>query len=148
MTPGDHALLRNLNNEIQKLNYALDARITAVENDMHSNSEDRAELMRLNASISQTVKDAKKLQLDVREKALDAQRPPKTGMGYDGYFDKSYYKHPATKAIEKWIRKSGDASAMTREELQHISFNHMNMDAYPPEQKVLISAAADLGGFF
>lgn len=146
-SPGDAAILRQLTNEIHKLNYALDARITAVENDLQSNAEDRQELMRLNASISNTVKQAKELQLQVKEKALQLQRPPTT-MGVDGYYDKSFYKHPATKAIEKFIRKSGDVGALTNEERQYIDFNRIPLDAYPPEQKVLISAAADLGGFF
>ncbi len=140
--------LRRLTDEIHKLSYSLDQRISAVESDLQSNAEDRAELIRLNASISQTVKEAKKLQLDTREKMLDAQRPPRTGMGYEGYEGKSYYKHPATKAIEKWIRKSGDVGALTNDERAYIDFNRIQYDAYPPEQKVLISAAADLGGFF
>ncbi len=139
--------LRRLTEEIHKLSYSLDSRITQVENDLQSNAEDRQELMRLNASISQTVKEAKKLQLDTKEKMLAAQRPPST-MGIEGYYDKSYYKHPATKAIERFIRKSGDVGALTNEERQYIDFNRIQYDAYPPEQKVLISAAADLGGFF
>jgi HK97 family phage major capsid protein len=144
---GDMSALNKLTHEINRLNNHLDARISAIENQLESNAEDRQELMRLNASISQTVKDAKKLQLDIKERALEAQRPPMM-MGIDGYFDKSYYKHPATRAIEKWFRKSGDVGALTTEERAYIDFNRIQYDAYPPEQKVLISAAADLGGFF
>jgi hypothetical protein len=145
-TASEVAAIRSLTNEINKLHYSLDARVTAMEQDLRSNAEDRAELMRLNASISNTVKQAKQLQLDIKERALESQRPPSM-MGYEGY-TAGRWKHPATQAIEKFIRKSGDPSALTREELSYISFNHMNFDAYPPEQKVLISAAADLGGFF
>lgn len=144
---GDMSALNKLTHEINRLNNHLDARITAIEGQLESNAEDRQELMRLNAQISHTVKEAKKLQLDVKEKALSSQRPP-TAMGIDGYYDKSYYKHPATKAIEKWIRKGGDVGALNSEERAYIDFNRINYDSYPQEQKVLISAAADLGGFF
>ncbi len=143
----NYTALAKLSHEINRLNNHLDARISAVENQLETNSEDRQELMRLNASISNTVKQAKQLQLDVKERQLAAQRPP-TMMGIDGYFDKSYYKHPATKAIEKWFRKGGDIGALTTEERSHIDFNRIQYDAFPPEQKVLVSAAADLGGFF
>ncbi len=141
------AAINRLTTEINKLSYALDARITAVETAVGSNAEDRQELMRLNAQISQTVKDAKKLQLDIKEKSLSSQRPP-SAMGIDGYYDKSAYKHPATRALERWMRKGGDVGALSNEERAYIDFNRIEYDAYPPEQKVLISAAADLGGFF
>jgi len=145
-TPSEMAAIRQLTTEINKLHYHLDARVTAMEQDLRSNAEDRAELMRLNASISNTVKQAKELQLQVKERALESQRPPSV-MGYEGY-STGRWQHPATQAICKLIRKGMDVGALTNEERQYVDFNRIQYDAYPPEQKVLISAAADLGGFF
>src|SRR5258708_21483728 len=45
-------------------------------------------------------------------------------------------------------RKGGDVQALTMEERSYIDFNHMNWDMYTPEQKVMVSGSADLGGFF
>lgn len=76
-----------------------------------------------------------------KELALRAQRPGYTGPVYGG-------KSEATRAIEKWMRKGGDILALDPHERQLIDFHHMDMSQYPDEQKVMVSAAADLGGFF
>jgi len=146
--------LNKLSEEIHKLNYKLDQRISAVENRLDSgpfSAEGMQELMRINTAISNTVKEAKEYQLQQKEQALAAQRPPVPG----GYNDNGYHgtsssawQPPATKAIVKFLRKGGDIGALSSEERSYIDFNRMNMDQFSMEQKVLVSAAADLGGFF
>jgi HK97 family phage major capsid protein len=149
--------LNKLTEEIQKLNKHLDERVKTLE-DRQSKTETkisqggpiaaeaRRELEAINAKISGEIKEYKKLVLEQKETMLAVQRPPAPG-GYPGSAAGSY-KPPATKAIEKWMRKGGDSSALTMEERRYIDFNHMDYDLYTPEQKVLVSAAADLGGFF
>src|SRR5258708_513977 len=149
--------LNKLTEEIQKLNKHLDERVKTLEERQSKTetkisqggpiaAEARKELEAINAKISAEIKEYKKLVLEQKETLLAAQRPPVRG-GYPGSSAGSY-KPPATKALEKWIRKGGDSTALTREELSYISFNHMDYDQYTPEPKVLISAAAEMGGFF
>ena len=149
--------LNKLTEEIQKLNAHLDSRVKTLEERQSKTetkisqggpiaAEARKELEAINAKISAEIKEYKKLVLEQKETLLAAQRPPVPG-GYPGS-TAGAYKPPATKALEKWIRKGGDASALTMEERSYIDFNHMDMDLYTPEQKVMVSAAADLGGFF
>src|SRR6266700_2027894 len=149
--------LNKLTEEIQKLNKHLDERVHTLEENQAKTelkisqggpiaAEARQELEKINAKISGEIKDYKKLVAENKENMLAAQRPPVAG-GYPGSMSGSY-KPPATKALEKWMRKGGDSSALTREELSYVSFNHMDYDQFTPEQKVMVSAAADLGGFF
>jgi len=146
--------LNKLTEEIQKLNKHLDERVHTLEERQAKTetkisqggpiaAEARAELEKINKKISDEIKDYKKLVAEQKEQMLAMQRPPVPG-GYPGSAAGSY-KPPATKALEKWIRKGGDQSALTREELSYISFNHMDYDQFTPEQKVMVSAAADLG---
>ncbi len=149
--------LNKLTEEIQKLNKHLDERVHTLEENQAKTelkisqggpiaAEARQELEKINAKISGEIKEYKKLVAENKENMLAAQRPPVAG-GYPGSMSGSY-KPPATKALEKWMRKGGDSSALTREELSYVSFNHMDYDQFTPEQKVMVSAAADLGGFF
>src|SRR6266571_1540998 len=149
--------LNKLTEEIQKLNKHLDERVHTLEEQQAKTelkisqggpiaAEARQELEKINAKISGEIKDYKKLVAENKENMLASQRPPVAG-GYPGSMSGSY-KPPATKALEKWMRKGGDSSALTREELSYVSFNHMDYDQFTPEQKVMVSAAADLGGFF
>jgi HK97 family phage major capsid protein len=149
--------LHKLTEEIQKLNKHLDERVKTLEERQDKTetkisqggpiaAEARQELEKINAKISGEIKEYKKLVLEQKEQMLAMQRPPVAG-GYPGSTAGSY-KPPATKAIEKWIRKGGDASALTMDERRLIDFNHMDYDQFTPEQKVMVSAAADLGGFF
>jgi HK97 family phage major capsid protein len=149
--------IKLLTEEISKLNHSLDERVRAVEERQDKTetkisqggpiaAEARNELMAINTKISEEIKQYKKLVLEQKEALLAAQRPPVPG----GYLGSSAgaWKAPATKALEKWMRKSGDITALTTDERALISFNHMDYDQFTPEQKVLVSAAADLGGFF
>lgn len=149
--------IKKLTEEISKLNHALDERVRTLEERQNKTetkiseggpiaAEARNELIAINTKISAEIKEYKKLVLEQKEAMLAAQRPPNPN-GYPGSSAGSW-KAPATKAIEKWMRKGGDASALTMEERRYIDFNHMDMDQFTPEQKVLVSAAADLGGFF
>ncbi len=149
--------LNKLNEEIQKLNKHLDERVKTLEERQGKTetkisqggpiaAEARAELEKINAKISGEIKEYKKLVLEQKENMLALQRPPVAG-GYPGSTSSSY-KPPATKAIEKFIRKAGDVQALTMDERRLIDFNHMDYDQFTPEQKVMVSAAADLGGFF
>jgi len=149
--------LAKLNEEIQKMNKLLDERVHTLEERQSKtetkisqggpiDAEARKELEAINAKISADIKEYKKLVLEQKEAALAAQRPPVPG-GYPGSTSGAW-KPPATKALEKWIRKGGDSSALTMDERRLIDFNHMDMDQYTPEQKVMVSAAAELGGFF
>ncbi len=149
--------LNKLTEEIQKLNKHLDERVKTLEERQNKTetkisqggpiaAEARKELEAINKKISDEIKEYKNLVLEQKETLLAAQRPPVPG-GYPGSTAGSY-KPPATKAIEKWFRKGGDITALTTDERSYIDFNHMDMDLYTPEQKVMVSAAADLGGFF
>src|SRR5260221_5790771 len=149
--------LKKLSEEILKLNKHLDERVKTIEERQSKTetkisqggpiaAEARQGLDAINAKISGEIREYKKLVAEQKETMLAAQRPPVAGK-YPGSAAGSY-KPPATKALEKRFRKGCDASALTREELSYISFNHMDYDQYTPEQKVMVSAAADLGGFF
>jgi HK97 family phage major capsid protein len=149
--------LNKLTDEIQKLNKHLDERVKTLEERQSKTetkisqggpiaAEARQELEKINAKISAEIKEYKRLVAEQKEQLLAAQRPPVPG-GYPGSAAGSY-KPPATKALEKWMRKGGDVTALTMDERRLIDFNHMDYDQFTPEQKVMVSAAADLGGFF
>ncbi len=146
--------LSKLTEEIQKLNKHLDERVKTLEERQSKTetkisqggpiaAEARKELEAINAKISAEIKEYKKLVLEQKEAMLAAQRPPVPG-GYPGSSAGSW-KPPATKAWEKWMRKGGDITALTMDERRLIDFNHMDYDQFTPEQKVMVSAAADLG---
>lgn len=149
--------VKELVEQIHKLNKHLDERVKTIE-DRQSKTETkisqggpvaaeaRAELNKINDAISNEIKEYRKLVLEQKEAMLALQRPPPTS-GYRGS-SAGAFKPLATRALEKWMRKGGDAQALTMEERNYIDFNHMNMDQFTAEQKVMVSAAADLGGFF
>lgn len=145
--------LKELTEEIQKLNKHLDERVKTIETWQAATEEKiskgglvpaeaKTELDTINADITAKINEYKELLQQEKERKLAEQRP--------GWQSKQggHHKAPATKAIEKWFRKRGDITALSMEERKLIDFNHMDMSAYPDEQKVLVSAAADLGGFF
>src|SRR6266700_3929582 len=149
--------LKLLSEQILKLNKHLDERVKTIEERQDKTetkisqggpvaAEARAELTKINDKISSEIKEYRKLVVEQKEAMLALQRPPPTN-GYRGSTAGSW-KPPATKALERWMRKGGDPSALTMEERSYIDFNHMNWDQYTPEQKVMVSSAADLGGFF
>ena len=146
--------LKELTEAVQTLNKHLDERVTTIESWQAKTEEKiskgglvpaeaKQELDTINAEISKKIAEYKELLLQEKEAKLQAQRP-----GFQNKQGGRHEKAPATKAIEKWIRKRGDITALNQEERSLIDFNHMNMDALNAEQKVLVSAAADLGGFF
>jgi len=149
--------VKDLVEQIHKLNKHLDERVKTIEERQSKTetkisqggpvaAEARAELNKINDAISNEIKEYRKLVLEQKEAMLAMQRPPPTN-GYRGS-SSGAFKPMATRAIEKWIRKGGDVQALTMEERSYIDFNHMNMDQFTPEQKVMVSGAADLGGFF
>src|SRR6266496_3823771 len=109
-------------------------------------AEVRANLDTLNNDITGSISKYNGLIADRKELALARQRP-----GYAGNYAYGGHKSESTRAIEKWIRKQGDILALTNEERKLIDFNYMDFGPSSPmthEQKVMTSAAADLGGFF
>jgi HK97 family phage major capsid protein len=149
--------VKNLVEEIHKLNRHLDERVRTIEERQGKTekkiseggpvaAEARAELNKINDQINAEIKEYRKLVAEQKEMQLAAQRPPPTN-GYRGS-NAASYKPAATKALEKWMRKGGDVQALTMEERSYIDFNHMNWDQFTPEQKVMVSGSADLGGFF
>jgi HK97 family phage major capsid protein len=147
--------LNTLTAEIQKMNKHLDERVKTIEENQAKldekiskggaiPAEAKQELDTINAEISAKIAQYKELVLQEKEQKLAAQRPGYAG-NYNGFRSQ---KDPATKAIEKWLRKRGDITALSNDERKLIDFNHMSYDSMTPEQKVLVSAAADLGGFF
>src|SRR5258707_2877568 len=149
--------VKELVEQIHKLNKHLDERVKTIEERQSKTetkisqggpvaAEARAELNKINDAISNEIKEYRKLVLEQKEAMLAMQRPPPTN-GYRGSAAGAF-KPLATRALEKWMRKSGDIQALTMEERSYIDFNHMDMDQFTPEQKVMVSAAADLGGFF
>src|SRR5258708_6389983 len=139
--------LDRLNEQIFKHNRHLSDRIDAVENRVNSeifSGEGLAELNRINSEISRTVKEAKRIQVEYKERALAAQRPPLMGTAYEP----GSWMAPSTKAFIKALRRGGDMGALTNEERSYIDFNRINYDQFSPEVKVMVSAAAELGGFF
>lgn len=147
--------LKELTEAVQKLNKQLDERVAAIEEWQKKTdlkvgqggnppAEGQPQLDTINAEISAKIAEYKELLAQEKEAKLAAQRP-----GFAGnYGGRHHQKAPATKAIEKWLRKRGDITALTNDERKLIDFNHMDYAGMPDEQKVLISAAADLGGFF
>ncbi len=147
--------LKELTEAIQKLNKDLDERVRTVETWQVKTEEKiskggtvppeaKAELDAFNAEINKLKEKYNDLIAEQKEEKLAAQRP-----GYAGnYAGKRGQKPAATKALEKWMRKRGDIDALSTEERKLIDFNQMDMSQYPDEQKVMVSAAADLGGFF
>ncbi len=150
-----YAELKELTEAIAQLNKKLDDRVTAIEEWQKKTdvkvsqgggvpAEGLAAVDTINKEISAKIAEYKELQLQEKEARLAAQRP-----GFAGnYAGRKHEKAPATKAIEKWLRKRGDITALSHEERKLIDFNHMDYAGIPDEQKVLISAAADLGGFY
>lgn len=147
--------LKTLTEEIQKLNKTLDERVSVLEEMQRKHElkvseggnvppEGLPQVKALNEEINAKIAEYKALVQEQKELALAAQRP-----GYAGLRGNGKQEKPAsTKAIEKWIRKSGDLSVMTPEERSLIDFHHMDYSSMDPETKVMVSAAADMGGFF
>src|SRR6266700_3416069 len=134
--------LKLLSEQILKLNKHLDERVKTIEERQDKTetkisqggpvaAEARNELNKIQDKISGEIKEYRKLVVEQKEAMLSLQRPPPTN-GYRGSTSGSY-KPLATR---------------TMEERSYIDFNHMNMDQFTPEQKVMVSAAAELGGFF
>lgn len=146
--------LKELTEEIQKLNKHLDERVRTIETWQASTEEKiskgglvpneaKQELDTINAEISKKIAEYKELLLQEKEAKLAAQRP-----GYQSKQGGRHAKPAATKAIEKFLRKNGNIDALTNDERKLIDFNRMDLSQLPDEQKVLVSAAADLGGFY
>jgi HK97 family phage major capsid protein len=147
--------LKELTDAVTQLNVKLDERVRSIEEwqaktDLKVSQgggipvEGKAAVDTINAEISVKIAEYKQLLAEQKEEKLAAQRP-----GYAGnYGGRKHQKPAATKAIEKWLRKGGDQSILSSEERKLIDFNHMDYANMPDEQKVMISAAADLGGFF
>src|SRR5258708_15368108 len=149
--------VKDLVEQIHKLNKHLDERVKTIEERQSKTetkisqggpvaAEARAELNKINDGIRNEIKESGKFVLEQKEAMLAMQRPPPTN-GYRGSAAGAF-KPLATRALEKWMRKGGDVQALTMEERSYIDFNHMNYDQFTPEQKVMVSSAADLGGFF
>lgn len=147
--------LKQLTEEIHTLNGTLDSRVKTIETWQSKweekisqgglvPAEAKQQLDTINAEISARIAEYKALKEQEKEQKLAAQRPGYAG-NYNGF---RHQKDPATKSIEKFIRKRGDITALSQDERKLIDFNHMSFDGMTPEQKVLVSAAADLGGFF
>ncbi len=113
--------LKLLSEQILKLNKHLDERVKTIEERQDKTetkisqggpvaAEARAELTKINDKISSEIKEYRKLVLEQKEAMLALQRPPPTN-GYRGSTAGSY-KPMATRALEKWMRKGGDASAL------------------------------------
>src|SRR5260221_11025467 len=108
--------LNKLNEVIQQLNKHLDDRVKDLEKRQEKTetkisqggpiaAEAQQELEKINSKISAEIKEYKRLVLEQKEAMLAAQRPPGPG-GYPGSAAGSW-KPPATKALEKWMRKGG-----------------------------------------
>src|SRR6266487_1506434 len=131
--------------QVQTLRHTLNSQLEEYyKNGMPA--EVRTSLDTLNRDITGSISKYNELIADRKEEKLAAQRP-----GYAGNYAYGGHKSESTRAIEKWIRKQGDILALTPEERKLIDFNQMNFGPDSPmthEQKVMTSAAADLGGFF
>lgn len=144
--------MRQLAEEVSKLNKTLDDRVSAIEAEQKRRKEDKLisktatvpgdeqeNIDTINAEISAKIAEYKAVVAEQKELKLAEQRP-----GYAGnYAGKANNKPEETKALEKWMRARGDASVLSMDERKLIDFNFM-----PPERKVLTSALADTGGFF
>lgn len=147
--------LKALTEQIHTLNRTLDERVSVLEEAQRKSElkvseggevppEGLPQVQAINAEINAKIAEYKALVQEQKELALAAQRP-----GYAGLKGNGKYEKPAsTKAIEKFLRKGGDISVMTPEERSLIDFHHMDYSSMDPETKVMVSAAADLGGFF
>jgi HK97 family phage major capsid protein len=146
--------LKELTEAVQTLNKHLDERVKTIETWQAKTEEKiskgglvpaeaKSELDTINAEISTKIKEYKDLLAQEKEAKLAEQRP-----GWQTKQGGRHVKPAATKAIEKWIRKQGNTDYLSMDERKLIDFAMMDMSALPEEQKVLVSAAADLGGFF
>lgn len=143
--------LKDLTEAVTKLNTQLDQRVKTVEEWMSKAeekisqggaipAEGKAALDTINAEISQRIAEYKELVQQQKEAKLAEQRPGYAGLNRKGG------KAPSTRAIEKYIRKG--ENVLSDEERKLIDFNRMDYSGMPDEVKVMVSAAADLGGFF
>lgn len=148
----DYDVLKKLSEEIQTLNKTLDGRVATLEEWQKKNDvkvsqggtvppEGKAAVDTINAEIQLKIDEYKALVQEEKEMRLAQQRP-----GYAG-FNRKGGKPAETKAIEKYLRK-GDINFLTQDERKLIDPAYMDIDSMPPEKKVMVSAAADLGGFF
>lgn len=147
--------LKTLTDAIQELNTKMDERIKTVE-EWKSKQEARAGeggthppegqegLDTINAEISAKIAEYKELIAQQKEEKLAAQRP-----GYAGnYLGRANQKNATTRALEKLMRKRLDPNFLAPEERKLVDFAYMDNSGLDAETKVLVSAAADLGGFF
>lgn len=147
--------LNQLTEQISVLNTKLDERVSAIETWQKTNElkvsqggqvpgEGLPQVSALNAEISLKIEEYKALIAEQKEEKLAAQRP-----GFAG--NRTYggaRKTTETKAIEKWLRKKGDIGLLSQDERKLIDFQYMDMANMAPEVKVMVSAAAELGGFW
>ena len=148
-----YELLNKLTDEVSKLNKSLDERVSTVEQWQAKNelkisaggdipAEGKAAVDTLNADINAKIAEYKKLLADEKELRLASQRP-----GFNSGIQGKGEKPASTKAIEKYLRK-GNTDYLSSEERKLIDFAYMDYSSMPEETKVMVSAAADLGGFF
>src|SRR5258708_7135637 len=125
--------LKQLTEEIHTLNKTLDARVATIEEwqkqtDLKTSQgggvppEGKEAVDTINAEISAKIAEYKALRAEEKEELLAKQRP-----GYAGnYGGRKHQKAPATKAIEKFLRKKGDIDILTPDERKLIDFNRMD----------------------
>lgn len=149
--------LKTLTEAVNTLNTKLDERISVIESWQQKTelkiseggkppAEGQPQLDALNKEISEKIAEYKALQAEHKEMQLASQRPSIYTGVYVG--EASAQKSPATKAFLKWCKFKGDINRVPMEERKHIDPSYMDRANMPDELKVMVSAVADLGGFF
>lgn len=152
--------LKQLTEQISMLNTKLDERVTVIEEWQKAQSksalpvsqggtppaEGQPQLDTINAEISERIAEYKALLAEQKEMRLAEQRPGIYTGEYEGETVKQ--KRATTRAFVKYCRYKGDIARVPMDERKLIDPAYMDTSNLPVELKVMVSAVADLGGFF
>jgi HK97 family phage major capsid protein len=149
--------LKTLTEAVNTLNVKLDERVSAIEQWQQKNelkvseggkppAEGQPQLDTINAEISAKIAEYKALIAEQKEQRLAEQRPSYFTGEHAG--ETKQQQRKATNAFIKYCRYKGDITRLSIDDRKLIDPSYMDKSGMPDELKTMVSAVADLGGFF
>lgn len=152
--------LKVLTEAVNSLNVKLDERVSVIEEWQKAQNktalpvsqggtppaEGQPQLDTINAEVAAKIAEYKALIAEQKEMRLASQRPSIYSGGYEA--ETRQQKSDVTKAFVRFCKYKGDITRMSPEDRRLIDPGMMNRAELPDELKVMVSAVADLGGFF
>jgi HK97 family phage major capsid protein len=149
--------LKTLTDAVNTLSKKLDERVTAVESWQAKSeqkvsqggtipAEGQPQLDTINKELSEKIAEYKALIAEQKEQRLAEQRPSYFAGEHAG--ETKAIQRKTTNAFIKYCRYKGDINRLNMDERKLIDPSYMDKSGMPDELKTMVSAVAELGGFF